>query len=203
VFKERVAQERGSASSQPEAGLRPVPRAADCISVVLTPVSTGDPYQEVTSMGTPTAERPVGLADIGLDRQNKATLGRVLGTGPVGRAEEGADGRMHARVRIPPDELIWDPSILVMPHAGDLDLELVNDDTNTHCALLPSNGDNKWMWLPVYSRGMVTLNLDGPGYYWFSSNIGNDEGRGLIGAIVVLGDAPPEARLDRPEQPRP
>jgi PQQ system protein len=59
------------------------------------------------------------------------------------------------------------------------------------------------MWLPVYSRGRVTLNLDGPGQYWFSSNIGNDEGRGLIGAIVVLGDVPPEARLDRPPQPRP
>jgi PQQ system protein len=25
----------------------------------------------------------------------------------------------------------------------------------------------------------------------------------LTGAIVVLGDVPPEARLDRPDQPRP
>ena len=29
-------------------------------------------------------------------------------------------------------------------------------------------------------------NLDEPGCYWFSSIIGNDEGQGLIAAIVVL-----------------
>jgi PQQ system protein len=154
-------------------------------------------------MAIPAGERSAVLSEIGLDKQNKATIGRLIGTGGLERAEEGPDGRMRGKVRIPLDELSWEPSVLVMPHSGDLDLEIVNDDTNTHCALLPSNGDNKWMWLPVYSRGKVTLSLDGPGYYWFSSNIGNDEGRGLIGAIVVLGDVPPEARLDRPPQPRP
>jgi PQQ system protein len=143
------------------------------------------------------------VSELGLDKQNKATLGRLLAHGRLAHAEERSDGRMHAQVRIPPDELIWDPSILVMPHAGDLELELFNDDGNTHCALLPSNGDQQFIWLPNQSRGTASLNLDGPGYYWFSSPIGNDEGRGLIGAIVVLGDAPPEARLDRPDQPRP
>ncbi|HEX5493334.1 MAG TPA: MSMEG_3727 family PQQ-associated protein [Mycobacteriales bacterium] len=135
--------------------------------------------------------------------QNRATLGRLLAHGGVGHAEEDPDGRMRAQIRIPADELVWEPSILVMPHAGDIEIELVNDDTNTHCALLPSNGDSQWIWLPVFSQGKVNLNLDGPGYYWFGSNVGNDEGRGLIGAIVVLGDVPTEARLDRPDQPRP
>lgn len=139
----------------------------------------------------------------GLSKQNGAAIGRVLGTGNIGHAEEGSDGRMHATVRIQPDELVWDPSVLVLPHGGDLDLELLNDDLNTHCALLPSNGDKKFIWLVNHSRGMASLNLDGPGYYWFGSPTGNDEGRGLTGAIVVLGDAPAEARLDRPEQPRP
>jgi PQQ system protein len=68
---------------------------------------------------------------------------------------------------------------------------------------LPSNGDNQFIWLVNGSRGTATLKLDGPGCYWFSSVIGNDEGRGLNGAIVVMGDTPPEARLDRPPQPRP
>jgi PQQ system protein len=135
--------------------------------------------------------------------QNKATLGRLVLQGGFGYAEEGPDGRMRAQVRIPPDELVWEPAIVVMPHGGDLEIELVNDDANTHCALLPSNGDSRWMWLPVYSRGSTVLNLDGPGYYWFGSNLGNDEGRGLVGVIAVLGDVPEEARLDRPEQPRP
>ncbi|TVT56095.1 copper oxidase [Amycolatopsis cynarae] len=152
---------------------------------------------------TTVQERTELLDEIGLDAQNKAALGQVLGTGRIGRATERPDGRMAATLRIRPDEISWDPSILVMPHGGDLELELVNDDLNTHCALLPSNGDRKFIWLVNHSKGRATLNLDGPGYYWFSSPTGNDEGRGLTGAIVVLGDVPPEARLDRPDQPRP
>lgn len=154
-------------------------------------------------MATPTDERSAMLTEIGLDKQNDATLGRVLATGRIGRAEDGPDGRMHARIRIPPDELVFEPSVLVLPHGGDVDLELINDDQNTHCALLPNNGDYQFIWLVNHSRGTATLNLDGPGYYWYSSPTGNDEGRGLTGAIVVLGDVPPEARLDRPPQPRP
>ncbi|MGH3098612.1 MAG: MSMEG_3727 family PQQ-associated protein [Streptosporangiales bacterium] len=150
-----------------------------------------------------TSELPEAVSELGLDRQNKAVLGRLLLHGNLARAEEGPDGRMRARVRIPVDELVWDPTILVLAHAGDLELELVNDDLNTHCALLPNNGDQQFIWLPNHSRGTASLNLDGPGYYWFSSPIGNDEGRGLTGVIVVLGDVPAEARLDRPDQPRP
>jgi PQQ system protein len=143
------------------------------------------------------------LHELGLDTQNKGSIGRLLSTGNVGQATEGDDGRMHAQLRINPDELTWDPAVIVMPHGGDLELEIFNDDLNTHCALFPSNGDRKFIWLVNHSRGTASLNLDGPGCHWFSSPTGNDEGRGLTGAIVVLGDAPPEARLDRPEQPRP
>jgi PQQ system protein len=139
----------------------------------------------------------------GLAKQNGATIGRLLANGNIARAEEGPDGRMRARIRIPPDQLVWDPAVLVMPHGGDIELELINDDKNTHCALLPSNGDSQFIWLVNQSRGTATLNLDGPGYYWYGSPTGNDEGRGLTGAIVVMGEAPPEARLDRPPQPRP
>ena len=92
-------------------------------------------------------ERADLLSKLGLDAQNTAALGRVLGTGNIGQATERADGRMQAQIRIPPDELVWDPSILVMPHGGDIELEIINDDKNTHCALLPSNGDRKFIWL--------------------------------------------------------
>jgi PQQ system protein len=154
-------------------------------------------------MTTTAGDRSDLLGKLGLDGQNKGTLGRLLATGNIGQATERSDGSMQATIRINPDELMWDPSILVMPHGGDLELELINDDLNTHCALLPNNGDRKFIWLVNHSRGRAHLNLDGPGYYWYSSPTGNDEGRGLTGAIVVLGDVPPEARLDRPEQPRP
>ena len=36
-----------------------------------------------------------------LDKQNGVTLGRILGRGTVGQAEEGSDGKMHGTVRIP------------------------------------------------------------------------------------------------------
>ena len=139
----------------------------------------------------------------GLAKQNGATIGRLLANGNIGRAEEGPDGRMRARIRIPVDQLVWDPAVLVMPHGGDIELELINDDKNTHCALLPSNGDSQFIWLVNQSRGTATLNLDGPGYYWYGSRTGNDEGGGLTGTIVVSGEVPDEAKLDRPPQPRP
>jgi PQQ system protein len=139
----------------------------------------------------------------GLFKQNGASIGRILANGNLGHAEEGPGGRMRATVRINPDELVWDPEVLVLPHGGELELEIINDDMNTHCALLPSNGDSQFIWLVNHSRGTASLSLDGPGYYWYGSPTGNDEGRGLTGAIVVMGEAPPEARLDRPPQPRP
>jgi PQQ system protein len=138
-----------------------------------------------------------------LGRQNGTTLGRVLGRGSVGLAEEGPDGKMRATIRIPEDDLVYEPRVLVLPHAGEVELTLINDDKNTHCAVLPSNGDYQFIWLVNSSKGTAVLDLDGPGYYWYGSRTGNDEGRGLTGAIVVQGDAPPEARLDRPPQPRP
>jgi PQQ system protein len=138
-----------------------------------------------------------------LAKQNGATIGRLLANGNLGRAEEKTGGRMHARIRIPQDQMVWDPAVLVLPHGGELELEIINDDDNTHCALLPSNGDSQFIWLVNHSRGTATLHLDGPGYYWYGSPTGNDEGRGLTGAIVVMGEVPAEARLDRPKQPRP
>jgi len=144
------------------------------------------------------------VADVpGLDKQNGVTLGRILGRGTVGNAEEGSDGVMRATVRIPEDELVYEPGIVIMPHAGTLELTLINDDKNTHCAVLPCNGDYKILWLVTHAKGRATLELDGPGYYCYGARSGNDEGRGLTAAIVVGGDAPPEARIDRPPQPRP
>ena len=163
-----------------------------------------DRGEEATSIATRwQQELSEVVSELGLDKQNAASIGRLLNHGGLGHAEEGADGRMSAMIRIPEDEMTFCPSILVMPHGGELEIEFLNDDKNTHCAIVPSNGDYQWIWLPNHSRGKVNVTLDGPGYYWYSSNVGNDEGRGLMGAIVVMGDVPDEAKLDRPPQPRP
>ena len=83
-----------------------------------------------------------------------------------------------------------------------LELELINDDKNTHCAVLPSNGDTQFIWLVNHSKGTATLELDGPGYYWYGSTTGNDEGRGLTGAIVVQA-ATYRTRLASTARPNP
>jgi PQQ system protein len=143
------------------------------------------------------------LSELGLDAQNHATIGRLLGTGSIARATERADGTMEATLTIMEDSGSWEPAVLVMPHGGVIELTVINDDKNTHLALFPSNGDKQFLGLLNHSKGKATLTLDGPGYHWYSSPAGNDEGRGLTAAIVVLGEVPPEARLDRPDQPRP
>lgn len=154
-------------------------------------------------MTTTSDDRATQLAEAGLDRQNKTALGRVLGTGSIGYAEEGPDGTMTATIRIPEDELVWEPGTLIFPHGGDIELTIINDDKNTHCAVLPNNGDPKIIWLVNHSKGTASLNLDGPGTYYYGSTTGNDEGRGLTGAIVIGGEVPDHAKLDRPPQPRP
>jgi len=110
----------------------------------------------------------------GLNQQNGVTLGRLLGTGRVANAEEGSDGVMRAEIRIPEDELCYDPGVLIVPHGGTIELTFYNDDKNTHCAVLPSNGDTQFLWLVNHSKGSATLELDGPGYYWYGSTTGND-----------------------------
>lgn len=154
-------------------------------------------------MTTTESDRSADLAAAGLDGQNRTALGRLVNTGSIGYAEEDADGTLRATVRIPEDELRYEPAILVLPHGGDLVLTFINDDKNTHCAVIPSNGDPKFIWLVNHAKGTASVNLDGPGTYYYGSTSGNDEGRGLTGAIVITGEVPDSAKLDRPPQPRP
>ena len=140
----------------------------------------------------------------GVDKQNKEIVGRLFAHGGLGHARAGADGVMRVDVRAPSGEFIWKPAILVMPHPGELEVELFNDDPHVHhAAILPSNGDKQYLNLPIHSRGRAQVSLDGPGYYWFGCPVGNHVGRGMLGLILVKGDVPDEARLDRPKQPRP
>ena len=140
----------------------------------------------------------------GVDKQNKELIGRLFAHGGLAHAKEGPDGVMRVDIRAPSGELIWTPAIVVMPHAGELEVELFNDDPYVHhAAILPSNGDKQYLNLPIHSRGRARVTLDGPGYYWFGCPVGNHVGRGMLGLILVKGNVPAEARLDRPDQPRP
>ena len=47
------------------------------------------------------------------------------------------------------------------------------------------------------------IELDEPGYYTFQDAVANFAGRGMLGAILVAGEVPPSAKMDRPPQRRP
>ncbi len=139
-----------------------------------------------------------------VDDQNKAMVARLIGHGGLGRAALGSDGVMRATIRIPPGEYMWYPSIVVMPRGGELELDFYNEDPfSYHAAILPSVADRQAIVLPVHTRGRARLRLDQPGMYFFDCPVANHAGRGMVGLILVEGEVPAEARLDRPRQPRP
>lgn len=139
-----------------------------------------------------------------VDNVNEALIGGLYARGGLGHARVGDDGVMRATVRIPKGEYIWEPAIIVMPRGGELELDVYNEDPFTyHAAALPSQGERHALFLPINTRGKVRIRLDAPGYYWWGCPIGNHATRGMLGFIYVYGDTPPEAKLDRPPQPRP
>lgn len=138
-----------------------------------------------------------------LDRPNKAIVARLFAHGGLSHATVGADGVMRDRIRVAENQFIWQPSIIVMPAAGELELEFSNDDQHFHIAFMPSDGDRQVLQLPTKTAGQVRVRLDQPGLYWFGCPVSNHAGRGMLGLIVVTGDVPAEATLDRPKQRRP
>ena len=138
-----------------------------------------------------------------VDETNEALIGRIYATGGASRVEVGADGIMRDTIRVPPNEYLWYPAVIIMPRGGTLELDISNEDHNHHAAFLPSNGERQYLDLPPRSRCVVRIQLDQPGLYWFGCPVGNHVGRGMLGFVFVKGEVPPEARLDRPPQRQP
>lgn len=171
-------------------------------------VSTGCTYAKlarpsVLAQVTPPVARMVNyLPEV--DRPNEAMVAKMFALGGLSHAELGSDGVMRDKIYVPSGEFIWNPTIIVMPRPGELELTFTNGDAfSHHAAYLPSNGDRQYIHLPMYTSGKATLRLDGPGYYWFACPVANHEGRGMLGLIIVEGDVPEAAQLDRPPQPQP
>ncbi|HVM38717.1 MAG TPA: MSMEG_3727 family PQQ-associated protein [Sphingomicrobium sp.] len=138
-----------------------------------------------------------------LDEMNEAMIGRLYATGGASRANLGRDGVWRDRIRVPRDEYLWYPAIIIMQRGGTLELDITNEDHRTHAMLAPSNGERQNLMLPASTRGIVRVTLDQPGLYWFGCPVANHAGRGMLGFVLVKGEVPPEARLDRPRQPQP
>jgi PQQ system protein len=139
-----------------------------------------------------------------VDGQNKAIIGRLFAHGGLGHAKLQRDGSHRFTIRIPSGQFIWRPAIVVMGKPGDLDVEVRNDDEfSYHAIFLPNTGGRMSMILPRGATKQTRITLDSPGMYWFGCPVSNHAGRGMLGLILVLGDVPEEARLDRPRQKRP
>ncbi|HET7587035.1 MAG TPA: MSMEG_3727 family PQQ-associated protein [Gammaproteobacteria bacterium] len=138
-----------------------------------------------------------------VDHPNEAILGRLFVHGGLTHADVGDDGVMRAAIRVPLQEYIWKPAIIVMPHGGRLQVDISNDDVDHHMAFMPSDGGRRILDLPGHTRGRIEINLMEPGLYWFGCPVADHAGRGMLGLIVVKGYVPPAARLDRPPQPQP
>jgi len=155
----------------------------------------------LSQLDPPTARLLNELPEV--DRPNEATIARLFATGGLAEATEGADGVQRVSVDVPPGQMIWRPAIVVMPRAGELELQFSNHDDALHMAFLPSNGGREIVELPPGEAGRARVRLDGPGLYWFGCPVANHVGRGMLGFVLVKGDAPPAAQLDRPPQKQP
>ena len=139
-----------------------------------------------------------------VDHQNEFIVGRLFAHGGAGKAELGGDRVWRVKVKVVDGEYLWNPAVIVMKEAGILEMEFSNPDTFAHhAAYLPSNGNRVLMTLPPLKNGRARIELDGPGLYWFGCPVSNHAGRGMLGLILVRGEVPEEARLDRPKQDRP
>ena len=138
-----------------------------------------------------------------VDEPNEAMVARLFAHGGLGRAERGSDGVFRIRVYAPEGQYLWYPSAIVMEQGGELEVEFSNDDNVTHAVMMPGGGDEVMALLPVHQAARVRVRLDQPGLYSFACPVSNHAGRGMLGVILVKGEVPAEAKLDRPKQPRP
>jgi PQQ system protein len=135
-----------------------------------------------------------------VDDPNEAIVGRLFAHGGLSNAELGDDGVFRDKVWVPENEFIWKPAIIRIPRGGELEIEFHNTDQTMHAAFVPSNPERQAVVLPMHTAGKVRVRLDQPGLYWFGCPISNHAGRGMLGLIMVGGEVPPEAKLDRPNQ---
>ena len=138
-----------------------------------------------------------------VDDPNEAIVARLFAHGGLSHAKRGKDGVFRDEIVVPKNQFIWEPAIIVVPRAGELELEFHNADQAFHIAFVPSDGSRQVLELPVHKAGRVRVRLSQPGLYWFGCPVSNHAGRGMLGLILVRGGVPAEAKLDRPTQPRP
>jgi PQQ system protein len=138
-----------------------------------------------------------------VDDPNQAIIGRLFAHGGLSHAKQGGDGVFRDAIAVPENEYIWRPAIIVMKSPGRLELDFSNEDNVHHVAFLPSETERQFLDLPVHTRGRAQVEFTHPGLYWFGCPVSNHAGRGMLGLVIVKGEVPATAKLDRPRQRRP
>lgn len=139
-----------------------------------------------------------------VDRPNKEIIARLFPHGGLAHAKRGDDGVFRASISVPDGQFIWKPAIIRMSEGGELELEFMNEDRISHHAVyLPNNGNPVTATFAPGEKARARIRLDSPGLYWFGCPVSNHAGRGMLGLVMVGGEVPAEAKIDRPAQPRP
>jgi PQQ system protein len=138
-----------------------------------------------------------------VDDPNDLIVARLFAHGGLSRAERGRDSVFRDKIWVPENQFIWKPAVIRMEHGGELELEFHNADQHFHIALVSHTPDRQVLELPTHTAGRMRIRLDQPGLYWFGCPVSNHAGRGMLGVILVGGDVPAAAKLDRPRQKRP
>ncbi len=94
------------------------------------------------------------------DSPDEALIGRLFAHGGAGDARVGRDGVMRITVRVPENEYLWEPAVIIMPRGGELEVDVSNEDQVDHAAFLPSNGGRQLVWTPTHTRGRARVRLD-------------------------------------------
>jgi PQQ system protein len=188
-----------------ELGMKTV--VAACFAGLVLLVETGCQYGRLLRPSVLKQLNPRVVALVNelpeVDHPNEAIVARLFVHGGLSHATRGADGVYRDRIYVPADQYIFYPSIIAMDAGGELELEVSNDDVVTHAVFMPDNRAREVVMLPVQQAGRLRVRLDQPGLYWFGCPISNHAGRGMLGLVIVKGDVPAQARLDRPPQKRP
>ena len=137
-----------------------------------------------------------------VDDPNELIVARLFAHGGLSHAKQGRDGVFRDKIWVPENEFIWQPAVIRMERGGELELEFHNTDVNFHIALVSHTPDRQVLELPMHTAGRMRIRLDQPGLYWFGCPVSNHAGRGMLGVILVGGDVPAAAKLDRPRQNR-
>ena len=141
---------------------------------------------------------------LGTRKPNRMIPGQLFANGGGAHAEFGDDGIARVSVAREPAETILRPSLIIMSHPGDLEITFSNNDPQAHLLLAAqSDGGQQILELPPLEAGRTRVHYGSPGLYLIADAMANEMGQGMMAFVMVQGEVPAPAKLDRPKQRRP